>query len=292
MPLPDEGDALESFDFDSFLHSGDSKDAYESNDFGFENPPTSKPASTSAFGAQTTGGLFGNSGPSSTSSALPSFSSYSNTATSAGTSTSPFASAVPSTSLFGNASTTSTSKGFGSVTSFGGVSGGVGLPILFGRLAAPAGNLFGGSAAPVSNPFAAASAATSFGATSSGPVNFPTSNTPSVTKENSKDAKPKTDDELLDAIIALQTFEGFWEWSEQLFDIIGVPEAVAEKELTSSMLGIGKKQFATALAVAVLGHRLAKLKGVWELVVEKAMGWLGEESEKIVGLAIRVVEKN
>jgi hypothetical protein len=182
----------------------------------------------------------------------------------------------------------------------------------FGGPAPPTANLFGAPAAPnarAANPFGRLDAAqppvSFFGASatpnvhlfgsikSSGSTNFQAaSSTPTGTEKQSQSAKPKNDDELLDAIIALQTFEGSWEWSEQLFDIIGISEAVAEKELTNSMLGIEKKQLATALAVAFLERRLANLRDVWELVVEKAVGWLGEESEKIVRLATGVMEKS
>ncbi|KAF2871509.1 von Willebrand factor type A domain-containing protein [Massariosphaeria phaeospora] len=100
---------------------------------------------------------------------------------------------------------------------------------------------------------------------------------------------PKTNDELVDFLIGLQTFEGFWEWNSELFNAIKISEAGTESEIVKS--GIDKKVFVTALVVAYLEDRLEKFRGSWELVVEKARGWLvgtlgmGDSMEEMVNKA-------
>lgn len=53
--------------------------------------------------------------------------------------------------------------------------------------------------------------------------------------------------------------------------------------------GVDEKVFITALVVAVFEVRLKAFEGLWELVVEKARGWLGEQGavdvEELVGRA-------
>ncbi|OCL05367.1 VIT-domain-containing protein [Glonium stellatum] len=76
----------------------------------------------------------------------------------------------------------------------------------------------------------------------------------------------------LDALIELQKFEGFWEWKATLFAVIGVGEKQAEQ--VAAQNGYSKQVMATALAVAFFERKLRSEKGAWELVVEKAKGWL------------------
>ncbi|KAF2260056.1 VIT-domain-containing protein [Lojkania enalia] len=91
---------------------------------------------------------------------------------------------------------------------------------------------------------------------------------------------PRTEDEILDDLIAMQTFEGFWEWTSALFDTIKVTEAKANQLLQNS--GLDRNVVATALVVAYFEKKLAGKKGSWELVVEKARGWLGDGAEDVV----------
>jgi hypothetical protein len=88
--------------------------------------------------------------------------------------------------------------------------------------------------------------------------------------------KPKTEDEILDAIIELQTFSGSWAFSQELFDLMEItggddPRAVMVE------LGVGEEVIATAFVVAFLEGRMEKKRSVWELVVEKAREWLTEQ---------------
>ncbi|KAF2475527.1 von Willebrand domain-containing protein [Lindgomyces ingoldianus] len=102
--------------------------------------------------------------------------------------------------------------------------------------------------------------------------------------------KPKTPDEILEILIALQTFEGFWEWSVTLFSALSINPSSTEQKMKDWSLGLEKRAFATALAIAYFETKLVALQGSWELVVDKARGWLednghgGDLIEKARGL--------
>jgi hypothetical protein len=85
-------------------------------------------------------------------------------------------------------------------------------------------------------------------------------------KESASKQKVRMSGDKLRDIIALQTFEGFWEWSAELCGIVGVK---GDKKKDSI--------FATAMAVRFLEVKLKGEKDVWELVVEKAREWLVEQ---------------
>ncbi|KAF2095458.1 VIT-domain-containing protein [Rhizodiscina lignyota] len=79
----------------------------------------------------------------------------------------------------------------------------------------------------------------------------------------------------LDALIALQTFEGSWSWSGELFRVLALRDTNTRAEETRY-----KNAVATALAVAYFEQKLVGEKEAWELVVEKARGWLEEKVGK------------
>lgn len=86
-------------------------------------------------------------------------------------------------------------------------------------------------------------------------------------------------------LIALQTFSGAWAWDEALFSILGIGEASVFKE---ELGGPSAEVRATALAVAWLERKVPGEKGVWEMVVDKAKGWMkgqGVDVGEIVGKA-------
>lgn len=85
-------------------------------------------------------------------------------------------------------------------------------------------------------------------------------------KESASKQKVRMSGDKLRDIIALQTFEGFWEWSAELCGIVGIKEDEKKDSI-----------FATAMAVRFLEVKLKGEKDVWELVVEKARGWLVEQ---------------
>ncbi|KAL1591931.1 hypothetical protein SLS60_011523 [Paraconiothyrium brasiliense] len=101
-------------------------------------------------------------------------------------------------------------------------------------------------------------------------------------------APPKTDDETLSLLITLQTFEGAWEYSPSLFVALKVTEGVVEDARTVANYDVSlataekqgekmeysKTEWATALTAVYLEQKLAGLQGSWELIVDKATGWL------------------
>jgi hypothetical protein len=91
----------------------------------------------------------------------------------------------------------------------------------------------------------------------------------------------------LQTLIELQTFEGYWVLDERLCKAMGVKMALAVQEAKKK--GVDTKVLATALAVHFLTTKLKSEEESWELVVDKAKGWLemnncgeGSEIEKVV----------
>lgn len=100
-----------------------------------------------------------------------------------------------------------------------------------------------------------------------------------------------TPEQLLQHLIALQSFEGSWMYSAALMQALGIQEDVVKREIADKK---GEKWVMTVLVVAVFEERLGALKGSWDLVVEKARDWLagalGEERvEELVEVAKGVV---
>ena len=91
----------------------------------------------------------------------------------------------------------------------------------------------------------------------------------------------------LQALIALQTFSGAWEWNAKLFSVIGVSEGEAAKALPT---GVDKTIVTTALAVRFLEGKLAGEKDSWELLVDKARSWVeGETSVDVWSVADKIL---
>jgi hypothetical protein len=91
--------------------------------------------------------------------------------------------------------------------------------------------------------------------------------------------------QAMHALINLQTFSGAWAWDQALFSILGIAQ---ESVLKDELGGPNAEVRATALAVAWLEKKVPQEKGVWEMVVEKAKGWMkgqGVDVLEIVGKA-------
>jgi hypothetical protein len=105
-------------------------------------------------------------------------------------------------------------------------------------------------------------------------------------------ATKKTSEELTHHLISLQTFEGSWEVSEALVATLGIDVEAAGR--VSNELGADAHVFITAVVVAVFEQRLKAFEGSWELVVEKAKGWLSEQglgdAEVLIGKAKELVK--
>ncbi|KAF9344891.1 hypothetical protein BGX34_005246, partial [Mortierella sp. NVP85] len=76
-------------------------------------------------------------------------------------------------------------------------------------------------------------------------------------------------------IVDLQTFEGYWEWQESLLSCVGVDPVLAAEAVKKH--GWDLRVAATALAIAFLEKKKIDEKDAWELVVEKAKGWMEEQ---------------
>ena len=72
----------------------------------------------------------------------------------------------------------------------------------------------------------------------------------------------------LQEIIALQTFEGYWNLEIPLLDVVGLSGQ------HSGPHGVDSKVWATVLAITFLEGKMAGDKESWEMLVEKARAWL------------------
>jgi hypothetical protein len=81
---------------------------------------------------------------------------------------------------------------------------------------------------------------------------------------------PRTNEDKLHELISLQTFDGSWKWTETLFAVL----ELEDKLIKATLPGLGETMMATLLAVAFLEGKMEEEEGVWEMVVEKAKGWL------------------
>ena len=74
-------------------------------------------------------------------------------------------------------------------------------------------------------------------------------------------------------LIALQTFDGYWNLDTPLLEIVGV--SVQHK----APQGVDSRVWAAVLAITFLEKKMASDKESWEMVVEKARGWLKDVEE-------------
>ncbi len=83
------------------------------------------------------------------------------------------------------------------------------------------------------------------------------------------------EESALQKLTALQNFDGSWDWTDALFEVVDVDDT-----RTRDATRAGKwpnTVLATALAVVYFEQKLAEEKATWELMVEKARGWLESE---------------
>ena len=95
-----------------------------------------------------------------------------------------------------------------------------------------------------------------------------------------------SDTDKMHKVIDLQGFDGSWQVSDKLLELLGV----SQDELVRLDLGIGsvgenETHKATALAIAWLKGKVPKEEDVWEMVVEKALGWLAQGGDQAVKMA-------
>ncbi|KAJ4315785.1 hypothetical protein N0V84_008189 [Fusarium piperis] len=98
----------------------------------------------------------------------------------------------------------------------------------------------------------------------------------------------------LKTLITLQTFSGSWSWSRELEGVLGVKaKELAKMSLPTAVANHKQKDdiVATACAVVFFKSKLKSEEDTWEMLVEKAEGWLadeiGEDAAKELMEAIR-----
>ncbi|KAL8803861.1 MAG: hypothetical protein Q9182_002917 [Xanthomendoza sp. 2 TL-2023] len=105
---------------------------------------------------------------------------------------------------------------------------------------------------------------TGSGLTSFGAAAGPNSGSPAPAAKPAP--KLDTDNDKVHAVIGMQDFEGWWEESALLFQILGVTEVVRGQPRS--------KEWVTVLVLKWLDVKMGGEKEVWELVAEKGKGWL------------------
>jgi hypothetical protein len=106
--------------------------------------------------------------------------------------------------------------------------------------------------------------------------------------------KPINAEDPLQALTSLQTFSGSWSWSTDLERILGVTlEEITKLNLPSVVTGHAEKDdiLATACAVLFFKSKLKEEEDIWEMLVEKAEGWLednvGEDGVKELKIVLQ-----
>lgn len=92
--------------------------------------------------------------------------------------------------------------------------------------------------------------------------------------------KPQTIEDRVHVLIALQEFDGSWAWTAGLVAVCGIDGMKLEAVCKLAGLGDDKKVRATVVAVAFLQTKAKAEEEVWEMVVDKAMGWLNGKVEE------------
>ncbi|UPK91504.1 hypothetical protein LCI18_002439 [Fusarium solani-melongenae] len=87
-------------------------------------------------------------------------------------------------------------------------------------------------------------------------------------------------DTALKTLITLQTFSGSWSWSRELEGVLGVKaKDLTKMSLPTAVANHKQKDdiVATACAVVFFKSKLKSEEDTWEMLVEKAEGWLADE---------------
>lgn len=95
----------------------------------------------------------------------------------------------------------------------------------------------------------------------------------SASSSNSEVAKPRSP---LDALAALQTFDGGWVWSAELEGVLGTTRAAAAAAAQAAGVAAAPDALATLCAVLFFKHKLAGDEDAWEMMVDKARDWLAD----------------
>jgi hypothetical protein len=86
-------------------------------------------------------------------------------------------------------------------------------------------------------------------------------------KKYAKETAPEEKDSL-QRLIALQTFEGFWEFDAPLLNVLAVSDKHKAPE------GLDLRSWATILAITCLEKKMGAEREAWEMCADKARDWL------------------
>lgn len=95
-------------------------------------------------------------------------------------------------------------------------------------------------------------------------------------------------------LVALQSFEGNWIWNEELFSLLGHDQDHIKGKV-NQVLGKGGSLQAdeetvvvTLLVMGFLQHKNADSRDIWDLVYDKAQGWV-QDKLKQMGTSGRLI---
>jgi Vault protein inter-alpha-trypsin domain/von Willebrand factor type A domain len=80
---------------------------------------------------------------------------------------------------------------------------------------------------------------------------------------------PMTNEEKMLELVSLQSFDGSWQMTNKFLLTLGLNEA-----MLTALLQLENTVVATLVAVGFLECKVPEEEGVWEMIVEKAKGWL------------------
>jgi hypothetical protein len=95
----------------------------------------------------------------------------------------------------------------------------------------------------------------------------------------------------LDALVGLQSFDGFWAWSDKLLKVVGASQASIDSatkqsgEAWTTELAGKRDAMATAVVLVFLKTKLAGERDSWEMMADKALDWLKGELKADVDIA-------
>jgi hypothetical protein len=107
--------------------------------------------------------------------------------------------------------------------------------------------------------------------------------------------KPPISTSPLQKLVYLQQFEGYWEWSDDLLQTLGLDAASTKQKVETAYKALENDSsdvwshatwseiFATCLVVRYLETQLADSEDVWELLKEKTDVWLASSVGAVDG---------
>ncbi|KAK3366793.1 von Willebrand factor type A domain-containing protein [Lasiosphaeria ovina] len=93
------------------------------------------------------------------------------------------------------------------------------------------------------------------------------------------------EEQTLEALVALQTFTGAWDWNSKLLKTLGLVEKDVKAKAKSAGLYPRPDLLATALVLAYLQARLAGQQDEWEMLADKARDWMQGELASLGALS-------